>query len=121
MLTLIFIGLVFTISYFESKKIEAKVILSASRKEAHRTVDLRLRENNKVEFNYGHIEERCTCKGNYVLKGDTIQITDIQKRGGLQIYDKYLITDEFVVPIKNNKLEQDTAKYLERTRDSNVR
>ncbi|MFC3812519.1 hypothetical protein [Lacihabitans lacunae] len=121
LLSLIFIGLIFIFNYFDSEKFNSKVILKATNNKAYGTIDIRLRENNKVEFYYGHIEEKCSCEGEYLLKGDTIQIKGIQKSNRLETFDRYLITNEYVIPIKEGKLEQDTSKYLKRFGEANAR
>jgi hypothetical protein len=100
--------------YLRSKRKEDKVNLSASNRKAYRAIDLRLKENNEIEIYYGHIEEKCSCTGKYVLRGDTLIINEIEWPKKLEISSKYLITQLYLIPIKGNELESDSSKYLKR-------
>ena len=113
MMLLIFIGLVILVKYFDTEEFKSKVILEA--KESRLSgIHFLLRKNNIAEFNYGHFEERCSCKGNYLLNGDTILISGVEKYHKFKISNKYLITNLYVVPLMENKLEEDSTRYLKR-------
>jgi hypothetical protein len=121
LLTLLIVGLIVLVSYLDSEQFKSEVILKASNDEPYRTIDIRLRANNEIEFYYGHIEEKCSCKGTFELKGDTIQIIEIEKTEKFEPFDRYLITASYVIPIKGNILELDTTKFLRRFGDAIAR
>lgn len=121
LITLSFIGVIYLIIYFEENKTEEKIVLQASNNEAYGTVDLKLLENNKLEFIYGHIEEKCRCEGSYLLSGDTLKIIALKKTKRLISFEEYLITDSHIIPIIDNTLAQDSTKFLERFNTGNLR
>jgi|JI10StandDraft_1071094.scaffolds.fasta_scaffold202514_3 hypothetical protein len=109
---ILFIGVFMTLSYWDTNKVESKIILEARNGKAYGSLDIRLKENNEVEFIYGHIEEKCSCEGKYITKADTIIITDINKPKRADLADKYLIGDKYVIPFVNDNIETDSTKYL---------
>lgn len=111
--TILFVGIFTLLFFWDSNKIESKLVLAASNNKPYGSIDIRLRENQEVEFIYGHIEEKCSCRGTYLIKSDTLIITDIKKPKKAEIVaDRYLIGDKFIIPFTKDNLETDSTKYL---------
>lgn len=118
LLTLFFAGFITFLNYLDSEEFKSKMILRADNGKPYGKIGILLRENNEIEFYYGYIHEMCSCKGTFELKGDTIQITEIEESNKFEPWDRYLITATHVIPIKGGILEMDTTTFLRRFGDA---
>ena len=96
------------------KSINESTVQIAAFKEYEHTnrADLNFFDDGEIEVVYGHIEEKCSYFGNYILNGDTMIISKLDLKGRLELPEKLLINDIWLIPIISGQLEKDSTRFF---------
>lgn len=96
-----------------SETFKSKTVIYAEIKEHLNINSIRLREDFTYQIKKSYVEWTCYFDGTYKRDGDTV-IFNLEN--GLHseniFHQKYLITKEFLMPIENNQIMNDSLKFL---------
>jgi hypothetical protein len=89
----------------------SKVLIDAEQWEGLEIHTILLKKNKTFEYSWSQVDIGYRIIGKYKMFGDTISLND-SIRGDSMMITKFYRKDTFLIPIKDNKILNDSSKYF---------